>query len=72
MARMSGELGLLLGVRPSTLLGADAYLTNLECLILDYMLVAEALEHQRVEPPRSVSDRVKKRRRGWHPPRIYT
>lgn len=70
MARMSGELGLLLGVRPSTLLGADAYLTGLECLILDYVLVAEALERQRVEDA-SVSDRVKRRRRGWHPPRIY-
>jgi len=46
-------------------------MTGLECLLLDYLIVSDVLE--RVEPstPLSVSERVKRRRRGWHPPRMY-
>ena len=61
----------MLHVRPSELLGADKYMTGLECLLLDYLIVADVLERAEPSTPLSVSERVKRRRRGWHPPRMY-
>ena len=60
---------MVLHARPSELLGANNYMTSLECLLLDYTIIADALKH--MEPSKSVSERIKKRRRGWHPPRMY-
>jgi len=67
VAEMAGQVALLIGARPTDLLGLT-HLTGLERLWIDHAILAHVQEFQEKERPRSALEYVRRKRRGWAPP----
>jgi len=67
VAEMAGRVALLIGARPTDLLGLT-YLTGLERLIIDAAILAHVLELREERRPTSTLEYVRRKRRGWAPP----
>ena len=64
---MAGQVALLIGARPTDLLGLT-HLTGLERLIIDHAILARVQELREERRPRSALEYVRRKRRGWAPP----
>ena len=67
MAEMAGQVALLIGARPTDLLGLT-HLTGLERLWIDHAILARVQELHEGRKPASTLEYVRKKRRGWAPP----
>ena len=64
---MAGQVALLIGARPTDLLGLT-HLTGLERLVIDHAILARVQGPREREQPRSALEYVRRKRRGWAPP----
>jgi len=67
VAEMAGQVALLIGARPTDLLGLT-HLTGLERLVLDHAILSHVQELREEGQPMSALEYVKRKRRGWAPP----
>jgi len=64
---MAGQVALLIGARPTDLLGLT-HLTGLERLWIDHAILAHVQELREERRPKSALEYVRRKRRGWAPP----
>ena len=67
VAEMAGQVALLIGARPTDLLGLT-HLTGLERLWIDHAILARVQELREERRPTSALEYVRRKRRGWAPP----
>lgn len=67
VGRLAGQMALLLGLRPSELLGLEC--SELRRFLIDAALLAKALEEAAApEEARSTKELVRRKRAKWQPP----
>ena len=64
---MAGQVALMIGARPTDLLGLT-HLTGLERLWIDHAILAHVQELREERRPRSALEYVRRKRRSWAPP----
>ena len=69
VGQLAGRIGLLLGIRPSELLGLKC--SELKRFVIDAALLAKALEAVAPEGASSTKELIRRKRSKWLPPRRW-